>query len=806
MGNINKMGNKETIGKKIKIRYSIILVLSFIFLIPQDSYTLITLKFLAAFSIFYFLPGIFLSKNILPQCNFISGIFLALITGICFHIVYIYFLSFFRIPFNLCVLLLPGIIFSVLADFYAVHIPTHNPKEWYLVLTGITFFLLTFTISPGEDANGHLLMVNMISENNILPVTYSLYPEIPVSYHMGFHIIVSELKYATGLTLLSETASLFGVFMIFSAYLCVRAIHTEKAALVSGVVIVFGVLPPLLYLTYGTYAIMVLFALEPLIIFLLYSTRYTSPIPMVPLVLTAAFMSHCSFILFGIVILFFLNYKMVLSLFLTAGLSIPYIARFHLSYSPQEIIQLCHLWYTPEKFHVLMILERIGILTVFCGILGIIFLKRKEVALFSVWLASLLLLAAASFFDIRFPFWFLFFANRLIDLLFIPLALLSGIFIFEIGKKYYVLLLVLPLIPYFYTGPQSNVLPPDFASDIHGITWLTENTDESAVILNDWWTGTGSSWITSLGNRRMIFPFLYINDHFFSILQIPERSRDVLWICLAPDSEESQKFLVEWDVDYIFLSSYTENRAKWRRNLWNVNKMIESPNFELVFNENETYIFKIKKEWIYTHLLFIDKVEIEKGGIDMCVSGHISQNTVCVLSYVDSFEGMVQFWSDHGFVAEISLLNTGNVKTVVLPLCDSLRMVSEHPLQVVHGEICADVSGFSIRDVVLSPEWGISEYWTLQNEGHIYGIGGKSKTLKIVYKDYSSGNVDVNCLVNGEWHSLTVIERKGDGLIKEVYIFLPECQFLDIGIKVYESPFEVISVECCDFHVELKIF
>ncbi|MGD2247538.1 MAG: hypothetical protein PVF58_03970 [Candidatus Methanofastidiosia archaeon] len=704
-------------------------------------------------------------------------------------------------------MLLPGIIFSVLADFYAVQFPTHNPKEWYLVLAGITFFLLTFTISPGEDANGHLLLVNMISEHNILPVTYSLYPEIPLSYHMGFHIIVSELKYATGVTLLSETASLFGVFMIFSAYLCVRTTHTEKAALLSGVVIAFGVLPPLLYLTYGTYAMIVLFALEPLIIFLLYSARHTSSIPVVPLVLTAAFMSHCAFILFGIVILFFLNYKMILNLFLTAVLSIPYIIRFHLSYSPQEITQLYHLWYIPEKFHVSMILERIGILAVGCGILGIIFLKRKEVTLFSVWLVSLLLLAAASSFDIQFPFWFLFFANRLIDLLFVPLALLSGIFLSEIGKKYYVFLIIIPLIPYFYAAPRSNdLLTPDFSSDIQGITWLTENTDESAIILNDWWTGTGSSWITSLGNRRMIFPFLYINDHFFSILQIPERSSDVLWMSLVPNSEESQKFLVEWDVDYIFLSSYTENRAKWRRNLWNVNKMIESPNFELVFNEHETYIFKVKKEWMCTHLLCIDKVKIEQCCVTTSASKHISQNIVCVLSYIDSFEGMVQFWSDQGFIAEISLLNTGSVKTVVLPLCDSLHVVSENPFQVVHGEVCADVSGVSLRDVVLSPEWSISEHWTLQDQGHIYlGCEGKGKPLKIVYKD-TPGNVDVNCLIDGEWHSLTVIERKGDGLIKEVYIFFPECQFLDIGIKVYESPFEVISVECCDVHSELRIF
>lgn len=787
-------------GNRIKSRYSVILVLSFIFLAPHDSYTIITLKFLAAFSIFYFLPGIFLVRTFLHKCNLISGIFLAIITGICFHIVYIYFLGFFKIPFNLCVLLLPGIIFSVLADYYHVQLPNHNPKEWYLVLAGITFFLLTYTISPGEDANGHLLLVNMISENTMLPSTYTLYPEIPLSYHMGFHIIVSELKYVTGLTLLSATASLFGVFMIFSAYVCVRSIHTEKAALLSSVVIAFGVLPPLLYLTYGTYAMIVSFALQPLVIFLLYSAdKTTSLIPVVSLVLTAAFMSHCSFFLFGIVLLLFLkDYKMILTLLLSAGLSIPYLVRFHLSYSPQEVTQLCHLWYTPETFHITMIVDRIGIITVVCGVFGLIFLKKKEVTLFSVWLTSLLLLAAASSFNVRFPFWFLFFSNRLVDLLFIPLALLAGIFISEIGKsKYFVLLLLLLLLPHSYAAPRSSNITPAFASDLEGITWLTENTAESAVILNDWWTGTGSSWITSLGNRRMIFPFLYINDHFFSLLKIPERSRDVLWICLAPDSEESHRFLTEWDVDYIFLSSYTENRAKWRRNLWNVNKMIESPNFELVFKENETYIFRVKKEWICTHLFPIKEVEVEKCTVKMPALKHFPGAKVIALSYVDSSTSMVQFWSEHGLVAEIPLLNTGGINTVVLPFdCDSLRIVSSHPLQVVHGEVLADVSGYILGEVILSLDWSVSEYCTLQNEGRIYGIG--SKALKIVYRDSSPGNVDVNCLVDDGWHSLTVIERVGDGLTKEVIIYLPECQFLDIGMKVYGFPFEVISVESGD--------
>jgi hypothetical protein len=803
-------------GIHIKGRYPLILVFSFVFLAPRDSSVINALKLLAAFSIFYFLPGIFLTRRLLGKCNLISSIFLALITGICFHIVYIYFLSFFRIAFNLPLLLLPGIVFSLLAEIYRVELPKYNPKELYLVLAGLIFFLLTYNISPGEDANGHLLLVNTISETGMLPSTYALYPEIPVSYHMGFHIIVSELEHVAGEALLSATASFCSVFMMFSSYLCVRSISTEEAGLLSGIIVTFGVLPPLYYLTYGTYAIFVLFALQPLVVFLLYSgDKSTSFVPVLSIVLAAAFMSHCSFFLFIIPLLLFLKDKTVISsLFLGLGLSIPYLVRFHLSYSPQEITQLYHLWFIPEIFEISMIAERIGIFVVILGTLGLFLLKRDRLIFFSVWLSSLLLLAITSSFNVEFPFRFLLLANRLVDLLFIPLALLSGIFISNLGKIRYcvIAVLVLCMIPHVYAAPRSYkgaLVPTHFAAfpaDQEGIRWLQENTDESSIILNDWWTGTGSSWMTSLGKRRMIFPFLYVNDHFLSILDIPTRSRDILWVCLAPDSKESYHLLTEWNVDYIFLSSHTEDRVKWRRYLWNVNEMMESPNFKLCFNRNKTYIFEVKKdEWVHTHLFSIREVTVENSTLYMpAVRESFPVTKILAVSYVDSFNGLVQFWSDRGMVAEIPLLNTGEVTTSVLPLGSfrTLRIVSPHELQVVYCEILAVVSGHTLGDVVLSSDWMCCEYYTLQNEGHIYGFG--MKALRIVYKDNSPGNVDINCLRDGMWKCVTIIERKGDGITKEVVLVLPEYHFLDIGIKVYDSPFEVISIEYYKFPMEFE--
>lgn len=765
-----------------------------------------TVKACAAFALFYFLPGVFLSRKLLDKCNLLSASVLAVLVGVCFHIVYVYLLGFCGISFNMYVLLVPGVVCAVLADYYKVQLPKNDPRELYLVLAGVIFFLLTYNLAPGEDANGHLMVITMILEEKSVPLTYTLYPELSLSYHMGFHVIVSEIEYATGVrTLLSVIGSLFGVFMIFSSYLCVKSFYTEKAGLISGILVGFGVLPPLYYLSYGAYASIVLFAMQPLVIFLLYSKNF-SDVPLLSLVLAAGVMSHSSFLLFWIPLLtFFEKYKMLIPSFvLSLVLSIPHLVRIQSSYSLQEVVQLYHLWYVPEVFRVQMVAERIGVLIFVCGILGFIFLKKREFIFFLVWVLSLLFLALTSLVDVEFPFWFILFANRLVDFMVIPLAFVASIFVAEIGKKKYyllLLLLVLPLVPHFYSIPRSSeglLFPtdsPEFAADQEGIVWLLQNTDESVIILNDWWTGTGSSWITSLGMRRLIFPFLYVHDHFLDILDIPEKSRDILWVGLTPDSEESHELLTNWGVDYIFLSSYVEDRVKWRRDTWNITQLVNSPNYELVFQKGDTYIFRVKKEeWTYTSLFTLKNVEFEKGNLkNPGLHESFPARKLIRITYKDSFTGMVQFWSDRGLVAEIPLLNTGEVTTIVLPFDAFLRIESPQPLTVVHAEIVADLSGYNLGNTGLSPDWVLNEYMMLDDKGYIYIFG--AKTLTLIYKDTAPGTININVLIDETWVPLMVINRTGDNLLKKETITLPEYHFLVLGIKVYNSPFHVVSLE-----------
>lgn len=793
----------ENMDVHIRLRYTLLLLLCLLFFIPHISRLVPLLKIFAAFVIFYFLPGVFLVKNVLNKGNFISSIFLAIMVGICFHIVYLYFLSFFHIHFNLFISVIPGVVSSLLADYYQIHLPENNHKEIYLVLAGAAFFFLTCSLSPGEDANGHLLYVNMILKENILPSAYTLYPEVPSSYHMGFHIIVSELEYVTETQLLRVMGSLFGVFMIFSSYLCMKTLHSERAGLVSGILVVFAVIPPLYYLSYGAYASVAAFAIQPLVIFLLYSKSHSSSdVIVLSLALAAGFMSHSAFLLFFLPLLIFLEDRtFLLSLFLSLGLSIPHLIRINPFYSLEEISQLYHLWYSLETFRVQMISERIGSLIFICGVLGLIFLKRKELTLFTVWLSSLALLASTSALDVKIPLWFVFFANRLVDFMALPLALLCSVFVAEIGKKKYyllLLLLVLPLVPHFYSIPRSSdgpLFPTDsaaFVEDQEGILWLQKNTDESAIILNDWWTGTGSSWITSLGNRRVIFPFLYVHDHFIDVLSVPERSREVLKISLAPDTEESYHLLRAWGVDYIFLSSFVEDRVKWRRDSWDVQQMLDSPNYELVFKKNNTYIFKVKKEWTFTHLFTLGEVEIQNSILKKpSLKESFPTKKMIRITCEDSFTDVVQFFSDEGLVAEIPLSGTGNPLSLLLPF-ETVRIKAPQPLLIIACDLVTEFPGYKVGALVLPLNW-VNPPYLIETEGHFYIFG--ARTLTITYRDTTPGSVDINALMDGIWKTLITIERTGDGLTKDVVVTLPDYIFLDVGIKVYNPPFEIVSVK-----------
>jgi hypothetical protein len=717
-------------------------------------------------------------------------------------------LSLFTIPFSLPVLLIPSILCAFLLDYRGVQLPSTDTIEFSICGAALLFFLLTFTLSPAEDANGHLLLISTILEKSMLPQTYSLYDTVSVSYHMGFHALASELSYISGLdspSLLPALGSVWAGLLMVTSYLCIRVLRGKKAGIVAGILVCFAALPPLHYLSMGAYASMVSFALQPLVIFLLFTSRTGHDIPSISLVLAAGVMSHTSFLLLWIPLVFLVaRYRILIpACLLSIAFSLPHLIRLQPSYSPQETLQLMQLWFIPETFRLQMLAERIGILMVICGAGGILCLKKKESVFFIAWIGSLGCIALISMLPIAFPFQFIFLANRLVDFMFLPLALLSGIFLFHILRGKYIILtflLMLPLVPHFYAVPRYSgeftfyADSEDFAADRAGIEWLMENTSPDAVILNEWWTGTGSSWIGSLAHRRLIFPYLSVHDHFLDILSITQRGREVFWINLSPDSEHAHMLLKEWDVDYIFLSSYVEDRVRWRRDIWNVPQMISSPHYTVMFNRGETYIFRVESSpWNHPPLLQWDHPPTD----DLVFAESLSLQPLLLYTYHDSVLQPVQVWSEEGLIAEFLQLDTGEKISILLPYDPSLNIASPSSAAIESTSIVFNVPGYTRGPVTLSWEWSIGTPYQLTRDGHLYAYG--IRALKITYLDQWAGNVDVNLFVNGRWESLIVIDRKGEGTVKELLLYLPQSPLpLDIGFYVHGGPFSVLSFDIID--------
>jgi hypothetical protein len=792
----------------LNLRYSLILLMALLFLLPHTMTPIRILHLFVGGMLFYFIPGLFLVNRFFRVCNRISGYFLAIIMGMCFHICYLYFLSLFTIPFSLPVLLIPGILCTFLLDYQGVQLPPTDTSEFYLCAAALVFFLLTFTLSPGEDANGHLLLISETLEESMLPHTYSLYDEVSVSYHMGVHALTSELCYVSGLdgsSLLPSLGSVWAGFLMVTSYLCIRTIHGKRAGIIAGILVCFATLPPLHYLSYGAYASMVSFALQPLVILLLLNSQKVQDIPLISLVLAAGFMSHTSFILLWIpLFLLVTRYRMLIpACLLSLVFSIPHLIRLQPGYTPGESLQLMQLWFLPETFRIQMLAERIGILIVFCGAGGILFLKKREVSFFMAWIGSLGCIALLSIFPVSFPFQFIVLANRLVDFMFLPLALLSGVFLSRILKGKYIalsFLLIIPVLPHMYAVPRYSeeftfyADCGDFATDQAGIMWLMENTPPDAVILNEWWTGTGSSWITSLAHRRLIFPYLYVHDHFLDTLSIAQRGREVLWIGLTPDSKRAHALLREWNVDYIFLSSSVEDRVRWRRDIWNVSQMISSPHYTMLFNEGETYIFRIESgPWNHARMLYWDHHRTDEH----LLTESVSLQPLLLLTYHDAVLQPVEVKSDEGLMAEFLQLGTGENVSVFLPFDPSMNIVSPSSPNIESTTIVFPLPGHSHGPINLSWEWSIGTPYQLEEDGHLYTRG--VHTLKITYLDQWPGNVDVNILVNGRWESLAVIDRRGDETVKELLLYLSGSPLpLDIGFYVHGGPFSVLTFEVID--------
>jgi len=793
-------------------------------------------KVIALFILCYVLTGISLVTFLLPQKDVLDLFILALPAGIAFHILYAYMLSLIPVPFSLVSLSVPGLVLSGLFDFKGTNRMKFSldKRIILIIISALIFCIITLNLVPGEDANFHLLAIGDLMELKTVPHGYVLYPEISsFMYPLGFHIIVAELQLFSGIDQLTFfTGSLLAGLLCTSIYWCASRLFNREVGLCAGVLAVFATLPPLNSLIFSTYAnllayIFICGAVGTLAVIKKMKTPGYAPFPFFSLLLAAGIETHLSFFLIcipvGLVFLQMfirpLQKKAFIVPAMTVILSFPFLMRISTGYSPYEIGKFLSLWYDPLTLTPQMIPSRIGIWMTLVGFLGLFFLKKHRL-LFISWIGIFLFLAVNTIIRIHIPLWYIFFATRMIDQLFIPLAIGAALFLVTLWNRSRVgVVLICAILIGSMTAPlldapradRGGLFPttsPFFAVDQEGMLIL-QSVDADAVILNEWWTATGSAWIPSLVRRRVIFPYIFSLEHYVDVLRIPERERQSFFIAAFPNSQKAHSHLQQWDVDYIFLSSYVLEEAKWRNALWTPFSLQESPNYSLVYNKTYTYIFAVSPSFEYTTIVPLyeqdcvippgEKIILDEKELDFTMSFPV--DTMLELSFLDTGWEDIQVEADDSLLALIPRLNTGKKIEVAFripPGTEQLILSSSKEVLQVKARISTplwDALRYN-ASMYLVGDWKSSYgVYELSDQGHIYLLH-TGNALRLTYVDKGEGNIDFNVFMHGQWENLITIYRENDGTEKTILMELPPgFTLLDVGIKIWGDPFPVRSLE-----------
>jgi hypothetical protein len=784
---------------------------------------------LVALFIVFCIPGVVIVSLLLPQKDLVDHIILAVLTGVAFQIVYAYIIS-TGFHFSLVTVSVPSICLAVLFDCKVNFKPQINKKAFLIFIPAVLFSIATLNLVPGEDANFHLLALGNVTDAHAVPQAYQLYPEIPaVMYPLGFHVVTAQLQLFSGAdTLIFGFASLVSGILCLSVYWCTKKLFSTECGLLAGALSVFATFPPLNSIILSTYANLLayVFACASIgIIAEFDQKKHYKPLFLLSLMLAAGVETHLSFFLIVLPILIFLVTVLIHSgphkvgylciPALSLALSAPFLTRISIQYTPYETGQFLSLWFDPLQLTPEMIPHQLGIWITLVSIPGL-FLLKKHRTLFISWIGIFLFLALNTIMRIEFPLWYVFFATRMVDQLFLPVSMLGAFFLVtmwkfsKIGVFLLCSILLLSGIAPVLNAPRADkgvlfpTISPFFAADQQGMVWL-QTTDSDAVILNEWWTATGSAWIPSLVNRRVVFPYIFSLEHYTDVLSIPERERYSFVIAAFPDSEEAQNYLEVMDVDYIFLSSYVLEEAKWRNNLWNPFVLQDSPNYHQVFQERYTYIFKVEPHNEYGTpytLRDFHAVTVNPGDqymLDVSL-GDVSFPIDQILDiYVeDDGNGSFELRSEESILAVIPLINTQDTIHVAVRIPDNTKSITvsaKIPVTMTVSVSTAFRDSIPIGgNALVGTLWKKTlERYELKDQGHIY-LFNTVETVEITYIDTGEGNIDFNRFIDGRWEKLTTVYRENDDKEKTILLDIPAYTVLDIGINVWGDPFILTSI------------
>ncbi len=489
-----------------------------------------------------------------------------------------------------------------------------------IVLISLPFPRNGILIPLGDDPTTSTLAATMITQQGKIPQSWAPYfPEqSSFTYPPGYPSVIAFLYLLDPSGSMPVLVSLFSVFfaIVHSEIfvLTSRVLHDDRIALCATA---FSAL-----LSVGFYQMIItgrfpgLVGLALTLIFLLFSYLYSKTgklrlLLLAGITLASLFLTYTvSFITATLFVVLFFSFRFILSkhrkqsilgcatiIFMGIALSLPWVFNILnrlMARVPTREYDALLAW-----FDTYSVRSEIGPTNLYLyygywmflfGIMGllIVFVRRRTGSFLLAWFLSIFLLMLNEIFKIHFPGWYYLQSGAFLNpTLSLPLSVLAGIgFVkaYDFLKKrlqfssksvkislYFVLVVTLLISTVVFGAKtiadraalQTNRIS---SADYNAIMWISNNTTEDAVIFNDYWVGTPSTWIPVISHRRVVMPLLSISEVGWTNIMFTRQDESMI-VATDPNSTEALSILKRYDASYVYLSNNVSAQVQeWRNN------------------------------------------------------------------------------------------------------------------------------------------------------------------------------------------------------------------------------------------------
>jgi hypothetical protein len=656
-----------------------------------------TIGVLSASVLLFVIPGLCVASHLLneKEWDWFEVAIVSLIVGFCIQPTLGYALSIIKVRFlEPNFLLITSLIFLVLTRR-----PKFNPpKNTKAIILLIFMFFLNFIIfvtptyeigrtaiqevgpfPTGDDSKFHILMINEILSNDMIPQNIELYPEaLRIRYPMGYSLIISEILSLTKVNafhLMFFFAPFLASLFSLSCYVFGKKMLDERVGLIYAV-LSFTVLPILKFVTFGMYPNLLAVVIQPVSVLFIYyfvnEKRVRMSSILAPLLLVGLLEINLYPFLINSMIAFSLLFwhrkRITLFIIFSLLLAMPYLtvlfgsvyfsSSSSLCLIPDDLqkLSLMHS-VSPEKIEYFFysnqhLLINVGLASL--AILGVSYLTKLKRTIFIAWVVVIFLIIAKRyipifsannyiwyFFD---SFWFWLEDQRLFYHLWVPIVFLASIFIDKMAKTKLAVFLVLlifiiPAIAIKIHRPNELRYQSFTQGDYEYVHWVDENLPKDSVIYNDGFVGTSTTWLPPLADTKVMFPFLS-SDVELSALR-SSYIENMKLVRQVPDSQQAMNILWSENASHVTFSTFFKQYDWFGRELpaFNMNRFV-GPCYTRLYGAHENWVFKINYDCetdSYINLMtlnFVTENFVINNETDVRRIGPIKNETDATIDYL----------------------------------------------------------------------------------------------------------------------------------------------------------------------------